>query len=157
MTGRRFWVGCGFFSWGDGGGEEELQVTYCSLCPGRISDHVYSLQKLQPDTYPCNGSGLPSHPTQFRGTTRPSTPPSSYWCEEDYPKAESPFRTFIFFFFAFSLSSHRHLMYTFSLYLWFSRLIINKVYVRRVDSLTLVYVRRVDSSDLVFQVDVLGG
>jgi hypothetical protein len=21
--GRRFWVGCGFFSWGNGGGEEE--------------------------------------------------------------------------------------------------------------------------------------
>ncbi len=74
-------------------------------CPGRISDHVYSLQKMQPDTYPCNGSGLPSHPTQFRGTTRPSTPPSSYWCEEDYPKVESPFRTI---FFSFSLLVFHH-------------------------------------------------
>jgi hypothetical protein len=23
LMGRNFWVGCGFFSWGDGGGEEE--------------------------------------------------------------------------------------------------------------------------------------
>ena len=23
LMGSRFWVGCGFFSWGDGGGEEE--------------------------------------------------------------------------------------------------------------------------------------
>ena len=26
LMGRLFWVGCGFFSWGDGGGEEESRA-----------------------------------------------------------------------------------------------------------------------------------
>jgi hypothetical protein len=37
-------------------------------------------------------------PSPVRGPTRPSTPPSSHWCEESYPKVESPLGHFSFSF-----------------------------------------------------------
>jgi hypothetical protein len=37
-------------------------------------------------------------PATVRGPTRPSTPPSPHWCEEVYPKAESPKSIYFFLF-----------------------------------------------------------